>query len=64
MTTQLDYDNLKMATIGNIQALERVIGNLNPYTFDTLWNVEYGSLCEIRDEFIKQYNRVVDKDGV
>ena len=55
-----DMDQLKMATIISIQMLEKRIGNMCPYTFETLWALDHDSLCEIRDNFIVTYNDVME----
>jgi len=50
----------KMTVIINIQTMEKAIGNINPICFEALWRTDLDALREIQDNFIKQYNEVIE----
>lgn len=58
MTFEEEY--LKMSIITTIQMMEEKIGVLVPYTFKTLFSMDYEQLTEIRDTRIIQYNEQIE----
>jgi len=52
-------EHLKISIINTIQLIENKIGMFDPYTFDALFNLNYKQLEEIRDNRIKQYNKII-----
>ena len=53
-------DYLKMSIISTIQLMESKSGHINPYTFKTLFDLDYDQLTEIRDMRVKQYNKYIE----
>ena len=54
-------DELKMATIINIQAMEEKVNILNPTTFAELEKMSYFELEQLRDSRLEMYNAYINK---